>query len=90
MADSEKVEETFLYQLSSKKGLEWFKKVTLISSHQDLYVPYHSARVQKHEECVVDERNKVQKALIYNSMVDNILNEIKGELRRVDVNFYIP
>jgi hypothetical protein len=31
-----------------KKGLEWFKKIVLLASHQDLYVPYYSARIQKH------------------------------------------
>ena len=78
MGDDQKVEDTFLYNLSSKKGLEWFKKVTFISSRQDLYVPYHSARVQKHEQCIMDERNKVDKAIIYNKMIDNILNQVKG------------
>lgn len=49
MADSQNIEECLLFQLSKKKGLEWFKKVTFIGSHQDLYVPYYSARVQKHQ-----------------------------------------
>lgn len=32
-----------------KPGLEWFKKIVLLASYQDLYVPYHSARIQKNE-----------------------------------------
>lgn len=43
------IEDTFLYKLSLEKGLEWFKKLTFLASRQDLYVPYFSARVQKHE-----------------------------------------
>lgn len=90
MADAERAEDSFIYRLSSNKGLEWFKKVTFIGSHQDLYVPYYSARVQKHEQCILDEKNKMQKALIYNQMIDNILNKVQGELNRIDVNFFIP
>ena len=70
--------------------MEWFKKVTFIGSHQDLYVPYYSARVQKHHECIVDQRNKVSKALVHISMIDSILNRVQGQLNRIDVNFTIP
>lgn len=42
------MEDTFLYKLSLEKGLEWFKKITFLASRQDLYVPYFSARIQKH------------------------------------------
>jgi len=48
MEDSTKLEDSFLYKLSMKPGLEWFSKVILVSSRQDLYVPYYSARIQKH------------------------------------------
>ena len=48
MQDNEKIEETFLYKLSQKPGFDWFKKVVFLGSQQDLYVPYSSARLQKH------------------------------------------
>jgi hypothetical protein len=47
MQDSETIEDCFLYKLSMKAGLRWFKKVVFLASQQDLYVPFHSARVQK-------------------------------------------
>lgn len=48
MTDSNVIEECFLYKLAGVKGLEWFSKITLLASHQDLYVPFYSARIQKH------------------------------------------
>lgn len=47
MIDNQNIEECFLYKLSQQKGLEWFKKITFLASHQDLYVPFYSARIQK-------------------------------------------
>ena len=38
--------ETFLYRLSQKPTLEHFQNVLLVSSHQDKYVPFHSARLE--------------------------------------------
>lgn len=73
-----------------KKGLEWFKKVVLLASHQDLYVPYYSARIQKHEESTLDLRKNVKKGLVYCTMVDNIIGSIKAEIMRVNINFCIP
>lgn len=46
MTDSKNMEETFIYQLSCAKGLAWFKNIALLSSHQDQYVPFDSARIQ--------------------------------------------
>jgi hypothetical protein len=45
----------------------------LLASHQDLYVPYYSARIQKHEESTLDLRKNVKKGMIYCNMVDNII-----------------
>ena len=45
MTDSKNVEQTALYKLSQVKGLEWFKHVILISSFQDQYAPFDSARI---------------------------------------------
>ena len=83
------MEDTFLYKLSLEKGLEWFKKVTFLASRQDLYVPYFSARVQKHDECINDLRSKDPYAIIHSKMVDNILSRVSGDVTRIDVNFCI-
>lgn len=90
MQDHEQPEETFLYKLAQKPGLEWFKKVVFLASHQDLYVPYYSARVQKHEESTLDCRKQVPKGLTYCQMVDNLLVKVRGSITRLNVNFCIP
>jgi pimeloyl-ACP methyl ester carboxylesterase len=90
MQDHEQPEETFLYKLAHKPGLEWFNKVVFLASHQDLYVPYYSARVQKHEESTLDYRKQVQKGLVYCKMVDSLLGRVQGSITRLNVNFSIP
>lgn len=79
-----------MYKLSKAEGFEHFKKVALFGSHQDLYVPYYSARIQKHQDCITDCKNKVEKGKIHSEMIDNILGRIKGKLYRTDINFCIP
>jgi hypothetical protein len=73
-----------------KSGLEWFKKIVFVGSHQDLYVPYYSARVQKHDLSLAHSRDEVKKGKIHCQMVDNIISRVKGCIIRVDVNFCIP
>ena len=46
LRDNPNPRETFLYRLSQKPSLEHFRNVLLISSHQDKYVPFHSARLE--------------------------------------------
>ena len=46
LRDHQNPRETFLYCLSCKSSLEHFRNVLLVSSHQDKYVPFHSARLE--------------------------------------------
>ena len=46
MSDDSDLEKCFLYKLSEKQGLGWFKHILLISSYQDSYAPFDSARIQ--------------------------------------------
>lgn len=46
MSDNSDLEKTFMFKLSETKGLEWFKNVILVSSYQDSYAPFDSARIQ--------------------------------------------
>lgn len=75
--------------MSQKPGLEWFKKIVFLGSHQDYYVPYYSARVQKHEESLSHERDNVKKGKIHCEMVNHILEKGRGSIIRLDVNFCI-
>lgn len=38
--------ESLIYRLSKFEGLGWFENVALVSSYQDTYAPYDSARIQ--------------------------------------------
>lgn len=45
MSDALSPDNTFLYNLSKSGSLKKFKKIILISSAEDNYVPWHSARI---------------------------------------------
>ncbi|XP_018605049.2 protein FAM135A isoform X2 [Scleropages formosus] len=61
--------QTFLYKLSQKAGLQFFKNVVLVGSLQDRYVPYHSARI---EMCKIALKDK-QSGPVYKEMIENLL-----------------
>ncbi|XP_071964726.1 protein FAM135A-like [Antedon mediterranea] len=79
--------QTFLYQLSEKPGFALFKKVLLVGSSQDRYVPLHSARVEK---CKAAVKDKYIWGTVYNEMLNNIMKPIidnpEVELVRYDVH----
>jgi len=61
MADydsSGNLETCFLYKLSQERGLDSFKNIILVSSHQDLYSPFDSSRIQiSNKESMVQHKN---------------------------------
>ncbi|XP_007484236.2 protein FAM135A isoform X4 [Monodelphis domestica] len=61
--------QTFLYKLSKKTGLHYFKNVVLVGSLQDRYVPYHSARIEMCKTALKDK----QSGPIYAEMIQNLL-----------------
>ena len=86
MADSSVLEETFLYQLSSYPGLEFFKYVALVSSMQDNYSPFESSRIEVGPKASTDPN----KGRLYIKMATNILSSLAvNKLYRLDVNFKI-
>lgn len=54
LLDDPDLTKTYLYKLSQKKGLEHFQNILLVSSEQDLYVPFHSARIEICKEALQD------------------------------------
>ncbi|CAG9323932.1 unnamed protein product [Blepharisma stoltei] len=82
--DHESVEGTFLYKLSKYEGLEWFKYVVLVSSAQDKYAPFDSARMEVPPRASRD----AEKGNLYINMVHNLLNRLTlQKLIKLDVNF---
>ncbi|XP_077363537.1 protein FAM135B isoform X3 [Festucalex cinctus] len=64
--------KTFLYLLSQKPGLQFFKNVVLVASPQDRYVPFHSARI---EMCKTALRDKTT-GPVYTEMINNLLQPL--------------
>jgi len=85
-ADASDIKDTFLFKLSKMEGLNWFKHVVLLSSFQDQYAPYQSARVQITKNVFQDS----SKQDLYEEMTNNILSKISTDcIYRIDVNFSI-
>ena len=74
MSDNTDLEQCLLYKLSVMQGLAWFKNIVLVSSYQDSYAPFDSARIQI---CNQAKANK-DKAFgnIYIKMAENILESL--------------
>ncbi|XP_057595277.1 protein FAM135A isoform X8 [Hippopotamus amphibius kiboko] len=64
--------QTFLYKLSNKAGLHYFKNIVLVGSLQDRYVPYHSARIEMCKTALKDK----QSGQIYSEMIHNLLRPV--------------
>ncbi|CAF1649585.1 unnamed protein product, partial [Adineta ricciae] len=78
--DATDPKQTYLYKLSKKPCLEFFKNILLIASPQDRYVPFHSARI---EVCKAALKDTVYGS-IYVEMISNLLEPI---LRNPSITF---
>jgi len=86
MGDHRDLEKTCLYEMSKVEGLAWFRHMVLVSSYQDQYAPFDSARIQICQAAAKD----VHKGNIYIKMANNLLSNVQTEvLYRLDVNFKI-
>src|SRR5690348_5845380 len=56
-------QDSFVYKLSTQKGLEYFENVFLLASQQDKYAPFHSARIQSHKLALQDKK----RGMLWNS-----------------------
>ncbi|XP_061520656.1 protein FAM135B isoform X3 [Phycodurus eques] len=64
--------KTFLYLLSQKPGLHFFKNVVLVASPQDRYVPFHSARIEMCKTALKDKTT----GPVYTEMINNLLQPL--------------
>ncbi|XP_014676914.1 PREDICTED: LOW QUALITY PROTEIN: protein FAM135A-like [Priapulus caudatus] len=92
MKDANDLRETFLYQLSRKRGLSSFRHVLLVASAQDRYVPFHSARI---ELCKAAVKDSSMQGCAYREMVNNLLRPVMDDaggvaLLRYDVHHALP
>ncbi|PIN05706.1 hypothetical protein CDL12_21762 [Handroanthus impetiginosus] len=91
-ADDPDIRKTFLYELCKHKTLENFRNIILLSSNQDGYVPYHSARI---EMCPAASGDHSKKGKVFVEMLNECLDQIRAQssehrvFMRCDVNFDI-
>lgn len=87
--DETDIQSCYLFKLSQEKTFEYFQNTILLSSPQDRYVPYHSARIQLCHAATRDYK----KGPAYRAMLKNCLNQIVSAATtdrlflRCDVNF---
>ncbi|KAK4276942.1 hypothetical protein QN277_015029 [Acacia crassicarpa] len=88
--DDSDIQNTFVYKLCKQKTLGHFKHIILLSSPQDGYVPYHSARIQS---CQAASNDNSRKGRAFMEMLDSCLDQICAKtsegrvFMRFDVNF---
>ncbi|PHT98501.1 hypothetical protein BC332_32580 [Capsicum chinense] len=88
--DDPDIRNTFLYNLCKQKTLENFRNIILLSSPQDGYVPYHSARI---EMCQASSGDNSKKGKVFLEMLNDCLDQIRAQssehrvFMRCDVNF---
>ncbi|KAM4704912.1 protein FAM135B [Rhinophrynus dorsalis] len=70
--DNPDLRKSFLYQLSQKPGLQYFKYVVLVASLQDRYVPFHSARIEMCKNAIKDKHT----GPVYTEMITNLLQPV--------------
>ncbi|EPS74264.1 hypothetical protein M569_00489, partial [Genlisea aurea] len=96
LTDDPDLHNTFLYNLCKQRTLENFRNIILVSSPQDGYVPYHSARIEMSPAASFGDESK--KGKVFVSMLNNLVDQIRAPWRsaaeedgrvvlRCDVNF---
>lgn len=92
LSDDVDLQNTFFYKLCKQRTLENFRNIILLSSPQDGYVPYHSARI---EMCQASSGDYSKKGKVFLQMLNNCLDQIRAPssehrvFMRCDVNFDI-
>ncbi|CAI0401594.1 unnamed protein product [Linum tenue] len=88
--DDPDLRNTFFYQLCQHKTLDHFRNIILMSSPQDGYVPYHSARIELCQAATLDHSKRGK---VFLEMLNNCLDQIRTStteqrlFMRCDVNF---
>ena len=69
MTDTTELRKSYIYELSTKKGIGWFSHVILVSSYQDQYAPFDSARMEVSRKA----NNDLLRRDVYCEMAANLL-----------------
>jgi len=81
--------QTFLYKSSMREDLGFFKHLCFITSVEDQYAPFESARIQLSDEAVSRLPDNLQ--ALYQDMETNLLRTVRPDgIVRFDVHFCTP
>ncbi|CAG9321145.1 unnamed protein product [Blepharisma stoltei] len=84
LKDTEDPRNSFIYRLAFDPCIGWFKKIFLVSSLQDGYVPFQSARIEAGKGVFKDDTLQLE-------MASAIMSNINAEaVYRIDSIFDIP
>jgi len=84
MTDKPSLRDTYLYKLSYREGLEWFRNVTFVSSPEDSYVEESSALVVDHDNAIHDLKRGAERGLVFREMLKNICSRLsEGSVTRI-------
>ncbi|KAL8167837.1 hypothetical protein V2J09_009336, partial [Rumex salicifolius] len=90
LTDDPDLHDTFFYKLCQHNTLDNFRNIILLSSPQDGYVPYHSARI---ENCQAASSDSSKRGKVFQEMLNTCLDQIHSSsaenkvFMRCDVNF---
>eukprot|EP00800_Vazella_pourtalesii_P016362 TRINITY_DN4703_c0_g1_i2.p1 TRINITY_DN4703_c0_g1~~TRINITY_DN4703_c0_g1_i2.p1 ORF type:complete len:144 (+),score=36.32 TRINITY_DN4703_c0_g1_i2:205-636(+) len=85
LKDGDNPRESFIYRLSSSRGIQRFKSVILVGSPQDKYTPYFSS--------LLHPCPNYEQVPLYREMLENFLAVLKHrnlQLVRYKVHYNIP
>ncbi|XP_057388156.1 protein FAM135B [Balaenoptera acutorostrata] len=88
--DNADLRKCFLYQLSQKTGLQYFKNVVLVASPQDRYVPFHSARIEMCKTALKDRHTGPVLAEMINNLLRPLVDAKDCTLIRHNVFHALP
>ena len=84
LLDAPKLRDCYLYKLAQRKELAWFKRLLLISSPMDKYVPFGSACVHMDVRAPEDREH----GSVYVEMMNHVLMALdEGRIERWSVGF---
>ncbi|KAH7285412.1 hypothetical protein KP509_33G027000 [Ceratopteris richardii] len=87
--DETNIQDCFLFKLSEEKTFEYFQNILLLSSPQDRYVPYHSARVEMCQAAARDSKRGSAYTSMHRNCMEQILKPsiVERTFVKCDVNF---
>lgn len=90
MTDAKNFRDTFLYKLAQQDRLYWFNNLILVSSPQDKWVPYSSARIQPERPPLINNGVNDKDVNIF-EMAEMIWDKVDNDMIvRIDVDLRSP